>query len=90
MKGNLGLRIRLREGDELVDLADMINSLTEGLNATLVSDKDILMKIQKDLEDARKLSSSQPCDCARIEALLNSIQEKSKELSASFNKWTSS
>ena len=88
MKGNLGLKIRLREGDEFVDLADMINNLTEGLNATFISDKAILMKIQKDLEDVRKLSSSQPCDCARIEALLNSIQEKSKELSSSFNRWT--
>ncbi|HAZ10994.1 MAG: HAMP domain-containing protein [Candidatus Omnitrophota bacterium] len=87
-KGNLGLRIRLREGDELVDLADTINNLTENFNKTIILDKDIVIKIEKDLEEIRKLASSQPCDCAKIEALINSLQEKSKELSLSFNKWT--
>ena len=87
-KGNLGLKIRLREGDELVDLADMINGMTERFNNTIVSDRDILIKIEKDLEEIKKLSSSQPCDCAKIESLIRAIQEKSKELSASFDKWT--
>ena len=87
-KGNLGLKIRLREGDELVDLADMINNLTENFNKTIVLDKDIAIKIEKDLEEIKKLASSQPCDCARIAILINGLQEKSKELSASFNKWT--
>ena len=87
-KGNLGLKIRLREGDELVSLAYMINSMTERFNNTIVSDRDVLTKIEKDLESIRKLSSSQPCDCAKIESLLSSIQEKSKEILTSFNKWT--
>jgi len=87
-RGNLGLKIRLREGDELVSLAYMINSMTEKFNNTIVSDRDILIKIEKDLEAIRKLSFSQPCDCAKIESLISSIQEKSKEISASFNKWT--
>jgi len=87
-KGNLSLRVRLRKGDELVDLADMINNLTESLNKTMVSDKDMLIKIEKDLEEIGRIASSQPCDCARIKELINSIQEKSKELSASLNKWT--
>ncbi|MCX5692624.1 MAG: methyl-accepting chemotaxis protein [Candidatus Omnitrophica bacterium] len=89
-KGNLGLRIRLREGDELVDLADTINNLTGNFNKTIILDKDIAIKIEKDLEEIKKLSSSQPCDCAKIGALISSLQEKSKELSASFNKWTAS
>nr|MBU1327977.1 hypothetical protein [Candidatus Omnitrophota bacterium] len=87
-KGNLGLRIRLREGDELVDLADMINNLTDNFNKTVISDKDIAIKIEKDLEEIKKLVSSQPCDCAKVESLINSLQQKSKELSSSFNKWT--
>jgi len=87
-KGNLGLKIRLREGDELVDLADTINNLTEGFNKTIISDKDIVIKIERDLEEIKKLASGQPCDCAKIESLINSLQQRSKELSASFNKWT--
>ena len=88
IKGNLGLKIKLREGDELVDLAYMINNLTDNLNKAMITDKDIAIKIEKDLEEIKKLISSQPCDCAKIESIINSIQEKSKELSASFNKWT--
>lgn len=87
-KGNLGLKIKLREGDELVDLADMINNLTDNINKTITSDKDIAIKIEKDLEEIKKLISGQPCDCAKVGSLINSIQEKSKELSSSFTKWT--
>jgi len=85
--GDLSLRIRLREGDELVDLANTINNLVDNLSKTLASDKDIVIKIEKDLEEISKLVSSQPCDCGKIEVLINSLQQKSKELSASFNKW---
>ncbi|PIP67848.1 MAG: hypothetical protein COW92_04315 [Candidatus Omnitrophica bacterium CG22_combo_CG10-13_8_21_14_all_43_16] len=88
IKGNLGLKIKLREGDELVDLAYMINNLTDNINKAMITDKDIAIKIEKDLEEIKKLISSQPCDCAKIESIISSIQEKSKELSSSFNKWT--
>ena len=89
-RGNLSLRIKLREGDELVDLADIINDLTESFSKTIISDKDIVIGIEKDLEEIRKLASNQPCDSAKIGVLVNSLQEKSKELSKSLNKWTSS
>jgi len=89
-KGNLGLRIKLRKGDELVDIADTINNLAESFNKTIISDKDAAIKIEKDLEEIKKLASGQPCDCAKIESLINSLQQRSKELSASFNKWTTS
>lgn len=87
-KGNLGLKIKLREGDELVDLADTINNLTENFNKTIILDKDIAVKIEKDLEDIKMLVSSQPCDCVKIQSLINSLQERSKELSSSFDRWT--
>src|SRR3989338_11238277 len=54
-KGNLGLRIRLREGDELVDLAYMINNLVEAFNKSVISDKEIAAKIEKDLEEIKRL-----------------------------------
>ena len=79
-KGNLSLRIRLREGDELIDLADTINNLTENFNKTIILNKDIVIKIEKDLEEIKKLASCQPCDSAKIEILINSIQTKLKEL----------
>jgi len=87
IKGDLSLRIKLRDGDELIDLADMINSLTENLTKAMAADKDILKRIDKDLEELKKLSSSQPCDCSKVAALINSLQSGSKELSSSFNVW---
>jgi methyl-accepting chemotaxis protein len=87
-KGNLGLKIRLRDGDELVDLAYTINNLVENFHKTIISDKGIVIEIEKDLEEIKRLASGQPCDCARLASLVNSLQEKSKELTSSFNKWT--
>jgi len=87
-KGNLGLKIKLREGDELVDLAYMINNLTDNINKTMIADREIAIKIEKDLEEIKKLISNQPCDCAKAESIITSIQEKSKELHSSFTKWT--
>lgn len=87
-KGNLGIKIKLREGDELIDLADMINNLTENFNKTVSLDKDIVVKIEEDVEAIKKLVSVQPYDSMKIAGILSSIQEKSKELSSSFNKWT--
>ena len=47
-----------------------------------------MIKIEKDREEIKKLASNQPCDCAKIETLISSLHQKSKELSSSFNKWT--
>ncbi|MBU1061906.1 MAG: methyl-accepting chemotaxis protein [Candidatus Omnitrophica bacterium] len=86
-KGNLALRVRLRRGDELGDLADIINAMIEKLNNTVKLDKMVSSKIQKDLDAIRKIISSQSYDRTMLEASINDLQSNINELNSSLNKW---
>lgn len=87
-KGNLTLKIKLRQGDEFWDLADIINIMTDSFNKTIASGKDSIIKIQQDLEELKKITASQPYDQAKAEASLKAIASNANELMASCNKWT--
>ncbi|MCK9223462.1 MAG: methyl-accepting chemotaxis protein [Candidatus Muirbacterium halophilum] len=43
--GDLGLRIKLRKGDELTDLADLFNKMTHNLEAVVKKDREVIEKI---------------------------------------------
>jgi len=86
-RGNLALRIKLRQGDELSGLAEIINNMTENLGNAIAINKKALQEIQRDLEEAKRILSSQPCDCARLTALISAIQAKTNEAISSSGKW---
>ncbi|MFW5781790.1 MAG: HAMP domain-containing protein [Candidatus Muiribacteriaceae bacterium] len=64
--GDLGLRIHLRKGDELTDLADVFNRMTSNLEQIVQKDREVIEKIigvinripmslkQEELEDEEK------------------------------------
>lgn len=87
-KGNLSLKIKLRKGDELWDLADIINSMTENIRSSIDSNKDSASKVQKDLDEIRKVVSGQPIDPNKIASLVNNLETDIKELNSSLAKWT--
>jgi len=87
-KGNLGLKISLRKGDELWDLADTINSMTENFNNSIGSNKEDLLRIQKDMDEIKKAISTQPCDPQKITSSIDNLQAKVKVLVSSLDKWT--
>ncbi len=87
-KGNLGLRIRLRKGDELRDLADTINSMAENFNNSIGSNKEDLLRIQKDMDEIKKAVSTQSYDAQKITSSIDSLQTRVKALASSLNKWT--
>ena len=78
-KGNLTIRIKLRQGDELSDLADEINRMAENLDKVLSSDKKTMLEIQRDLDELKRIVSSQPCDCTKLSSLINAIQAKTAD-----------
>ncbi len=58
-KGNLTLHLRLRKGDELKELAEVINSMVADLNARMRQVKELFSTLQEAIEkdqvdDARK------------------------------------
>ncbi|MFA4991537.1 MAG: methyl-accepting chemotaxis protein [Candidatus Omnitrophota bacterium] len=82
-KGNLGLKIKLRQNDELVDLAEAINALTEGFFQTVSVSKENIDKLQKDLDGLKKSLAGQPDACSRID----SLQAAVNSLKNSCDKW---
>jgi len=89
-KGNLTLKIRLRKGDELTDLAEIINAMTENLRNTIALNKEVSATIQKDLDNIKNAISGQTQDRAKIESAVNNLQTKLTELNASINHWITS
>ncbi len=89
-KGSIGLKIKLRRGDELKDLAEVVNTLTENLRNSIDLSNETILKIQKELDGVRGVISSQPQNPKQIEASINSLQTKIDALNASLNKWTTS
>ncbi len=89
-KGNLPLKIKLRRGDELSDLAEVINVLTDNLNKSIISDKEAVLRIQRELGFIKKTISSQPYDCKIVETSLVTLQTELERLSASLDKWKTS
>ncbi len=87
-KGNLSLRVRLREGDDLRGLADIINNMTENLNNSMALSKKSIAEIQKDADAIKKAISNQPCDSRSAESSLADLQQRVKNASDSLNKWT--
>lgn len=87
-KGNLAMKIKLRKGDELWDLADLINTMTENLSNTISLNKDTISKIQKDLGEIKAAISNQPCNSTAVQASINELEEKIKTLRSSFDSWT--
>jgi len=84
-KGVLPAKIKLRKGDDLVDLADAINVLIESLGSSITSRKEVALKIRKELDELKKAISSQPYDTKQIHSSINNLEAKINDLSASLD-----
>jgi methyl-accepting chemotaxis protein len=87
-RGNLALQIKLRRGDELQDLAEIINTMTENLRKTVVLSREASLSIQKDLQSLKNIISSQPQDFTKLESTVNDLQTKISGLNSSLSQWT--
>ena len=89
-KGNLALKIKLRSGDELWDMANIINDMTEALSKTITLDKELAAQLTKDLDEIKKAISIQPVDTSRVQTALADLETKISELNSSLSKWSTS
>jgi len=67
--GNLAGKLVLREGDELLMLADGINRLTESLKTTMINQKFGLDKVEKELANLKEMAISKQPDISAINNL---------------------
>ena len=87
-KGNLALQVKLRKGDELWSLADMINTMTEAMRGSINSNKDAVLKIEKELEEMKRIASAQPFDTKLLENSIANLERSLKDINSSLGKWT--
>ena len=89
-KGNLALKVKLRRGDELWDMANIINDMTEAISKAIDLDKAFVAHLTKDLDEIKTMISSQPIDASKAQTVLADIETKISELNSSLNKWSTS
>jgi methyl-accepting chemotaxis protein len=87
-RGNLALQIKLRRGDELQDLAEIINVMTGNLKKTIVLSKETSLSIQKELQGLKDIITYQPIDLTKLESSINNLQAKINELNSSLRPWS--
>ncbi|MBU0759045.1 MAG: hypothetical protein KKA34_01600 [Candidatus Omnitrophica bacterium] len=87
IKGNLTLKIRLRKGDELWDLANLLTTLTESFNNSVSVNKDAAVKAQKEIETVEKLILSQPLDLNAMRISIKNLQANIETIKTSLDKW---
>ncbi|MBU4148818.1 MAG: hypothetical protein KKB52_00535 [Candidatus Omnitrophica bacterium] len=88
IKGNLTLKFRLRKGDELWDLANLLTTMTESFNNSVSLNKDAIVKAQREMEIAKKLALTQPLDSDALQAAIKNLQANIEEIKVSLDKWT--
>lgn len=67
--GNLADKLVLREGDELLMLADGINRLTESIRTIMINEKSGLEKVEKELANLKVMATSKHPDISAINDL---------------------
>jgi len=89
-KGNLAVRVKLRRGDELWDLADIINAMVESISGSISSNKKAVADIKKQLDEIKKMISSGVIDSDMLKSSLNSLESKINGINSSLDKWITS
>lgn len=87
-RGDLTLKIKLRDGDELSDLAGIVNEMSDKMNQFISSNKKAISEVQKNLDELKQSLASQPCDCSKIEGALDKARSGINQLIDSNNKWS--
>jgi len=85
-KGNLGLRVKLRKRDELKDLAEMINLMTENLSKTISIAKEVNVNIDAELGKIKEAISTRP-ESAHLQDSIARLQTQLQKVRSSLNTW---
>ena len=74
--GDLSIPLTLRKNDELVNLANGINSVIDSIKITVKREKSAIDNISKSMEDLRRLATSQPVNNAALDLALDKLNEE--------------
>jgi len=85
--GDLTQKIVLREKDEMINLANGINTVTESFKLNVTSEKSRLNKIREALEDAKKSLASKPHDLSALKGDLTKLDAEINGMTHELNKY---
>ena len=85
--GNLTTRIVLRQGDELVGMADKMNELSNNLRSTIGNQKTNLQKVLSELDNIKKVVDSRSGDIASIDKHIDRLHHAIKGLENELDKY---
>jgi len=85
--GNLASRIVLRKGDELMSVADKINTLSISLKTTMTDQKLAIERISAGLEDIKKGVDSKQCDPLMLDGKIENLRNEIKTLGSQLAKY---
>ena len=74
--GNLSSKLVLRQGDELIRLADGINRLSESMKTTIINEKAGLDRLEKELVNLKSMAVSKHPDINAINDLSNRMDSE--------------
>lgn len=86
-KGDLTGSLILREGDELIPLADGVNNLVGSLKSAVTLKKDQLNKISEETGKLKNIISSKPQDTASIKDSVNKLDNEIKLLGKQLDRY---
>ncbi|MFH1782997.1 MAG: HAMP domain-containing protein [Candidatus Omnitrophota bacterium] len=88
--GDLAQRINLRTGDELWDLAYIINEAVEKIDNEIKKDKETVAGLQKKMTEIKKVITKDRWEAQEVESSIESLQAEINALESSLNKWSTS
>jgi len=85
--GELSEPLTLRKNDELMLLANGINSVAESIKATITQEKEHLAKTAVSVDALRKIAQSESIDHNALENTIDRISDGLNKLSGELNKY---
>lgn len=85
--GNLASRIVLRKGDELMSVAEKINTLNESLKATMTNQISGIERVSAGLEDIRNAVDSKQGDTVLLDTKIEKLRSDIKALESQLTKY---
>ena len=85
--GNFSLHLVLRQGDELVSMADKLNNLSDTLRVTVLNQKSSLDKIAAELEMLKTIANCKPGETPKIDSNLDRLHSEVHILTKEIGKY---
>ena len=87
VSGNFSSHLVLRQGDELIGMADKINKLSDSLRVTVLNQKSSMDKINIELEMLKTIANCKPGETPKIDFSVDRLHNEVRVLAKELDKY---